>query len=238
MAEESNYKIFVVEDSMDHQIQIRKALSHYDLRIEPNMKEAMNRINSEDFDLYILDIMLPDGDGYQICHWLQNNEKTKDRPIIFLSSKSEVGDRVHGLRLGAEDYICKPFAPEELLARVEVKLRKKKQPDTELDLGYLKFDFIGQKIFLRENGEEKQLDLTPREFKILSLMGRHLNSSLERQIILEEVWGKDVHVSDRSIDTHVAAIRKKLGSHSHQLKSVHGKGYMLLSDSDSQSQSA
>ena len=217
--QDSKHKIFIVEDSPEHQLQIRKALAQYELVIASNMTEAMNRIQNEKFDLYILDIMLPDGDGYQVCHWLQANDSTKDQPIIFLSSKSEVQDRVHGLRLGAEDYICKPFAPEELQVRVEVKLRKKSNNESELNLGYINFDFLGQKIsLLDEDGTFKSLDLTPREYKILSLMGRNANHSLSRDKILKEVWGENVHVSDRSIDTHVAAIRKKLGQFSDHLK--------------------
>jgi DNA-binding response OmpR family regulator len=224
-------KILVVEDYKEHVDLIISSLGEgYNITWVATMADTMRAVDDGNFDLFLLDIMLPDGDGYQICTHLKAQAKTKDTPIIFLSSKKEVTDKVIGFSLGAEDYIVKPCAPLELKARVDSKLRHAVRSDT-LVLPGLQFNFLTQKVTLRDASGVHEIELTPREYKLLTFMAHNTDAVLSREQILKSVWGKSMHVSDRSIDTHVAALRKKLGSCSHYIKSVHGTGYRFVPDS-------
>ncbi len=237
-----DFSILIVEDSEEHRLQIERALSGlYQLNWATSMEEAFAKLSARPYDLYLLDVVLPDGDGYQLCQWLRTHLEHKNKPIIFLSSRSEVGDRIHGLRLGAEDYICKPFDPEELKARIEVKFRHF-QDSTSLRFGAMQIDLLAQKVLMNRGHQSEELSLTPREYRILALLARNPNITLTRDQIMKEVWGEGVHITDRSVDTHIASLRKKLGELSHYIRSIHGKGYMMsapdASDSDPQSRVA
>ncbi len=224
-------KILVVEDMNEHAELILSSLGDgYQVDRAANMSDAFKAIASHSYDLFLLDIMLPDGDGYQICTHLASQSKTKDTPIIFLSSKKEITDKVIGFSLGADDYIVKPCPPLELKARVDSKLRKRTRAESVTFHG-LHINFLTQNVTIEHEGKKQELDLTPREYKLLSFMARHKEAVLSREQILRAVWGETMHVSDRSIDTHVAALRKKLGAFSHYIKSVHGTGYRFIPES-------
>ncbi|MCM2281447.1 MAG: response regulator transcription factor [Bdellovibrionaceae bacterium] len=231
--------ILVVEDTSEHFELIATSLGEgYQLDLAPTMAEALKKIEARDYDLVLLDIMLPDGDGYQICTQLKANARTKNVPIIFLSSKKEVTDKVIGFTLGAEDYIVKPCAPPELKARVDSKLRKRTRTEVAAFHG-LHINFLNQKVKIENDDRtQEEVDLTPREYKLLAYLARHREVALSREQILKAVWGENMHVSDRSIDTHIAAIRKKLGAYSHYIRSVHGTGYRFSPTSPRSKQTA
>ena len=232
-----NPKILIVEDDASQQLIISKALSaNYQLSLVESFAKAMELIETvKDFELFILDIMLPDGDGFELCAQVRMQEPYDQTPVIFLSSKDEVKSKVLGFSLGADDYIVKPCDPMELRARVESKIKKnqvKNKSLRNLTEGNLFFDLDRQNVYEKGEGgaNNDKIDLTPLEFKLLYYLAKNKDIVFSRNQILEEVWGDQTHVLDRSVDTYVASLRKKLGPNSHYIKSVHGVGYKFTTD--------
>lgn len=172
--------------------------------------------------LLILDLMLPDIDGFEICKELKSNQKTKNLPIIILTAKGEEIDRILGLELGADDYIVKPFSPRELIARVKAVLRRYQQKITEEVLRFknLNLDKEMHKVFLND----KEINLTATEFKILFTLMQNPGRVFTRDNLLD-VLGK--LVLDRNIDVHITKLRKKLGPAGAYVKTIRGVGYKL-----------
>jgi len=174
-------------------------------------------------DLFILDIMLPDTDGYAICRQIRNTPKLSKIPVIFLSAKSEEIDKVLGLELGADDYITKPFSLKELAARVKARLRRAEEaqnpPAAPKD-----------KLILDEEGLDvtvsgKKIPLTLTEFKILRLLHDKPGKAFSREQILNLVWGEDKAVFDRTIDVHIKNLREKIAGYGKKIKNIRGVGY-------------
>lgn len=219
--------ILVVEDHADIQLGIKIILSNYEVVVASNLDEAQKKVDHQMFDLILLDVNLPDGNGFKFCTKLQQNEKTKDTPVIFVTAESQVEDKVMGLTLGADDYITKPFDANELRARVEARLRKKiKNLITEniFIKGKLKFDILKQSVVLLAEKESK-LDLTALEFKILLYFARHEGEVISRDQLIDTFWGKNVNVLDRTVDSHVSNLRKKIVESGYTIQSVYGAGY-------------
>lgn len=230
--------ILVVEDTPEHAELIGASLENkYELAFASTMDEALKLLNSRIFDMVLLDLVLPDGDGYQICSFLRHHPELQDVPILILSSRHEVDDKVVGFTMGADDYITKPCDPSELRVRIESRLRRKPTTESAIFEG-LHFNFIRHSVTIETEGRRRELDLTPREYKLLSLLARNPDTILSRDQILKSVWGEKVFVSDRSIDTHMASIRKKLGPLAHYIKSVHGTGYRFVPKPSSRVQKA
>lgn len=226
-------RILLVEDSIESQILVASALDRsYDLICASTLQEAESFINSSPFDLVLLDITLPDGDGYQLCSRLQNNSATKDIPIVFLTAHNDVTNKVMGFSLGADDYIVKPFSPIKLKDRIDSKFRslvnKKKSADEFIKRGNLQIDVLSRRVHLFETNEEKLLELTPIEYKLLLSFVQHTDQVMTRNSLLLSVWGDDLHVSDKTIDTHVNKLQKKLSPYSDYIQSVYGgTGYVF-----------
>ncbi len=181
-------------------------------------------------DLIILDLMLPDVDGIEICKQLKSSSEFFDIPIIMLTARASEADVVVGLELGADDYITKPFSPRELVARVKVVLRRKnmnKKDITEkktIKIGnILKIDTEKYEVFVRK----EKIDLTITEFKILTILAKSKGRVFSRNLLLELLWGRDKIVIDRTIDTHIRNIRKKLGNAEYLIKNIRGVGYKI-----------
>lgn len=177
-------------------------------------------------DLVILDLMLPDGDGFEICKYMRSEERFKNIPIIMLTARGEETDRVLGLELGADDYVVKPFSPRELTARVKAVLRRRKISEPEKDIveigGILKIDLRGYKAYVKE----KEINLTPTEFKILKLLGMRKGWVFTRRQILETIY-EEKFVIDRTVDVHIKNLRDKLGPAGKFIKNVRGIGYKV-----------
>jgi len=175
-------------------------------------------------DLLILDLMLPDIDGLEICKDLRKNEKTKDLPIIMLTAKGEELDKVLGLELGADDYIVKPFSPKELVARIKTILRRthREPPQTKARLEYdnLVMDILQHKVFLAN----REVLLTATEFRILEILMRSPQRVYTRNNLLDAL---DKMTVDRNIDVHITNLRKKLGKGTKFVKTIRGVGYKL-----------
>jgi DNA-binding response OmpR family regulator len=170
------------------------------------------------FDLVLLDVMLPEVDGFTLMEYI----RPKGIPVIFITAKSSVGDRVRGLRMGAEDYIVKPFEVLELLARVDVVLRRYNKTGGVTALGDLTIDTEAMRV--SKNGEE--ISLTPKEYEILLLFVRNPGVALYRETIYERVWHEDYPYGSKTVDLHIQRLRKKVGWEE-KLRAVNKVGYRL-----------
>jgi two-component system phosphate regulon response regulator PhoB len=193
---------------------------------------AIEQLSVESYDLVLLDIVLPDGDGYRVCARMQNDERTRNVPVFFLTGKSDVYDKVMAFSLGADDYIVKPFDPLELKARIEAKLTKKKNKESSEDTfrkGNLRINLGFQKAFLIDkDGKESDLRLTPAEFKLLHYLIRNEGKLCSRTQLLSAIWGQDVHVLDHNVYTHICALRRKLAESAECIESVPRLGYRFV----------
>ena len=223
-------KILLIEDELDMQLMVKLLLSdRYQLIIVPTAGMVAKALEHNSVDLVLLDVSLPDGDGFRIFSELRSSPKLKDVPIVFLTGKSGVNDRVAAFSLGAEDYIVKPFEPLEFRARVESKMSarlNRKQVRDVLVLGRLELDRAMFKAFaLDEPGLPRNLGLTSHEFRLLAFFVEHEGHVLSRDRLMNAIWGADVHVLERTIDRHVSALRRKLGGRFEKIESVQGIGY-------------
>lgn len=176
-------------------------------------------------DLIILDIMLPDWDGFELLKYLKNDPKLKEIPVIMLTARTEEADKVLGLEMGADDYITKPFSPRELVARVKSVLRRYEKTTSEI-ITYgdeLVIDLESNQAYLRG----QTLQLTATEFKILSLLVSRPGKVFSREEILSHLWGHDKDTLERTVDAHISNLRKKLGELGQSIKNVRGLGYKI-----------
>jgi len=177
-------------------------------------------------DLIILDLMLPDADGFEICKYLKKKDEFTSIPIVMLTAKGEEMDKVLGLELGADDYVTKPFSTKELVARVRAVLRRQPQRDTAQ-----KIEIGGELNILPDKFEvyvkEQKIELTSTEFKILLLLASKKGWVFTRDQILDYLWGKEKAVVDRTVDVHIKHLREKLGKAARFIKNIRGVGYKL-----------
>ena len=191
-------------------------------------EEGLSRVMENKYDLIILDIMLPKMNGFDVCR--QIRQKGISTPILMLTAKSQEIDKVLGLELGADDYVTKPFSSRELLARVKALLRRAKPQEQEkgfYDFGDLEIDFKKYEAKKRE----KLIFLTALEFSLLFILVKHKGEVVSRDVILDEVWGDDVFVQPRTVDKHIAELRKKIEndpSHPRHILGVRSIGYKFV----------
>lgn len=223
-------KILLVEDALSMQLVVQSAVGNLcALTCVTTIADAEKELALTTYSLLLLDVELPDGNGFEFCKKIRESGRFQELPIVFLTWKSEVDQRVLGFSLGADDYIVKPIEPKEFTARVESKL--KRRPQGTLQTTFLKSDFrvdlTSHRIFLLEGPEkiERELSLTPIEFKLLVLFLRKAGIVISREELLIAVWGESVHVSAHTVDTHISSLRKKIASTGHHLKAVVKKGY-------------
>ena len=201
-------RVLIVEDEPGIAFALESDLQTegYEVAVVTDGVEAIRRARSERFDLILLDVMLPRKDGFDVCRELRHGGlKT---PIILLTAKTHEAEKVLGLDSGADDYVTKPFSPRELRARIRALFRRAapEQPGATEPFGSFELDLV--RFELRREG--RKLETTPTEFKLLAVFVRNRGRVLTRERLLEEVWGSAVYVSDRVIDNHVVALRKKI----------------------------
>lgn len=221
-------KIFVVEDEETSFRSIEHALSsRYQITRAKTVEESKRILQTENFDLLILDLILPDGDGYQVLAHIKGLNHLHDKPSMFLSAKDQIEDKVLGLKLGADDYLTKPIDPKELLARVDNKINRFQQMQRPIliEFGNMSLNPQTQMVSILEEGRVEDLSLTPIEFKILLQLTQHSNQVFSREDLIKKVWGGSIHIQPRNIDTHVNSIRKKLKQYGPTIESVYGSGY-------------
>lgn len=223
------YQILMVEDSLDSQELVTMLLkSIAQVAVAPSVEQAFKLFSKQRFDLILMDVMLEDGDGFSLTKKIRETPEGRNIPIVFLTSKSDIGDKKTGFKLGAEDYIVKPFDHDEFVLRLESRLEKghRNKGSDVMESGNLRLEVPLQNAILIQ--ESKNLGLTPIQFKIIFFLMRNEGEVVAREKLISEIWGKDVHVG-RSIDTHINALRKKLGVHANYIESVYGAGYIFNS---------
>ncbi|HPF54468.1 MAG TPA: response regulator transcription factor [Eubacteriales bacterium] len=213
-------KILVVDDELPIANLIRMNLSRqgYVCTCAYDGQQAADLLEKNSFDLVLLDIMLPKFDGYDLLAYI----RPMGIPVIFLTAKSDVLDRVKGLKLGAEDYIVKPFEIVELLARIEVVLRRYNKSQSILSVYDVVIDLDARDVM--QDG--KHIELTRKEFDLLVLFCQNPNTALFRETLFERIWETDYIGETRTLDSHVQRLRRKLGW-ADKIKTVHKIGYRL-----------
>ena len=213
-------KILIVEDekAIRDLIDMQLTLAGYDCQTAEDGVIGANLIEVNSYDLILLDIMLPGVSGFELMDYIRPTKT----PVIFITAKHEVSDRVKGLRLGADDYLVKPFDMVELLARVEAVLRRYHKAKSVMEIEGVTIDFDAY----RADKDGRKLELTAKEFGLLSLFVHNKNIALYRDMIYERVWESDFDGDSRTVDLHVQRLRKKLGWE-HCLVTVFKVGYRL-----------
>ena len=214
-------RILIVEEdeAIANLLRMNLVKSGYECEMAEDGEKAADLLEENFYDLVILDIMLPKMNGYEVLEYA----KSLEIPVIFLTAMGETAQRVRGLRMGAEDYICKPFEITELLARVETVLRRYKKTDARMYLLDIVIDTESRMVF--QNG--KQVELTLKEYELLLLFVRNKNRALYRETIYENVWGGEYSGTGRTVDLHVQRLKKKLGLEEH-ITAIYKVGYRLV----------
>lgn len=220
--------ILVVEDDLDTWLLIETSIgSQFALQHCESIGAARTALESTKPDLILLDIELPDGDGLALCSELRNDTATRSIPVFFLSSRSSVDTKVTAFGLDADDFLAKPFNPAELRARIGARLRRTKSLGEQSSLrvfGPLRIDRDRFKALVMEGGDERDLDLTAHELRLLAALAEAPGRVLSRGQLAQALVG-DCVITERTIDTHLCNLRRKLGSHRNLLETVRGAGY-------------
>ncbi|WP_294266446.1 response regulator transcription factor [uncultured Chryseobacterium sp.] len=213
-AEDDQTIAFLIQDSLEN---------HYDISCFSDGKSALEAFKREDFDICLLDIMMPEMNGFELAEQIRS--KNSEIPIIFISAKALKEDRIKGLKIGADDYLVKPFSIEELILKIEIFLRRSKKTNSapqKYKVG--KFDFDPKNYTLQDS--QTTITLTQRESELLFYFIRHKNTVLKRQEILKAIWGDDDYFMGRSLDVFISRLRKVLAHEENiTIENLHGIGF-------------
>ena len=224
-----NEKIAVVEDEPDLLRLTAEALGREGFKVAtfPDATSFLRSLDKTLPDLILLDLMLPDADGLDVCRAIRGHDARRSIPIIIMTAKGTETDRVLGLELGADDYVVKPVAFRELAARIRAVLRRGKADaaDQKISLGNGEFTMDPERFEARLSG--KPVELTTTEFKLLHLLASKPGRVFTRDQILDRLWGNDKIVLDRTVDVHIKNLREKLGPAARFLKNIRGVGYKI-----------
>lgn len=228
------FSILCVEDSTEYQLLIGSALSGNHLTFASTLKEAREALHNRNaaFDMILLDLELPDGHGIKFLSELKMSPTWSELPVFILTVDTDILSKVTAFTIGAGDYICKPFHALELKARVEAVLKRVQEKQRSADFvkaGNLLLDVPKMTVLYKNS----KIDLTPSEFKILLTLAKNPEVIFSRDQIIDKVWGNDVYISDRTVDTHISHLRHKIGSASVRIETVVGEGYRLKEHSGS-----
>ena len=220
-------KILIIEDEPD----IRKTLEYnisregYEVISASSLSEARQNLESSSFSLLLLDLMLPDGSGLDLCRELKQDKSLSSMPVIILTAKDDEVDKVVGFELGADDYVTKPFSVRELILRVKAVLkrgeRKSDNMEVQRQFGELKIDVDSHEVFVND----EQVSLTALEFKLLRQLVDRRGRVQSRDQLLSDVWGYSSDVTTRTVDTHIKRLREKLGGMGKYVQTIRGVGY-------------
>jgi two-component system phosphate regulon response regulator PhoB/two-component system alkaline phosphatase synthesis response regulator PhoP len=222
--------IAVVDDEPDilDLVALHLRKNHFRVREFSDGSSFLKYLDSEIPELVVLDLMLPDADGFEICKYMKRKKDLSRVPIVMLTAKRKEADTVLGLELGADDYVRKPFSPNELIARIKTVLRRvethrEAETAAKIVIGNIAIDSNKHEVAIGG----KKVDLTSTEFRILQLLASEKGRVFSRDVILDYLWGHEKSVVDRTIDVHIRHLRSKLGVESKLIKNVHGVGYKL-----------
>lgn len=219
--------IVCIEDQPDYQEIFKRTLKEFKLVMCSTLKEAKDYFDAEGAcDLVVIDVSLPDGDGIRFYSVHKDHFEGRGIPAIFLSASTDIENKLTALRLGAEDYLCKPIHPLELKVRIQAKIErseKVREETKQIRIGDIMVDLDRQQAICTKTNDT--LDLTGLEFRLLLHFSRNIDRVLSREQILDQVWGQKVAVQDRTVDTHVSHLRKKIKDHGFRIEPVQGLGY-------------
>ena len=227
-------KILVIEDEPDIRRNLEYNLSRegFSVSAAASISEANTSLASTDYSLILLDLMLPDGSGLDLCKSIKSNSDTESIPIIILTAKDDEVDKVVGFELGADDYVTKPFSVRELILRVKAVLKRgeKKKEIVEVvrQFGDLKIDVDSHEVHV----DDAKINLTALEFRLLRQLVDTRGRVQSRDQLLSEVWGYSAEVTTRTVDTHVKRLREKLGPMGKYVQTIRGVGYKFARSPD------
>ena len=216
--------LLIVDDEQRIRELIRKyaVFEGYEVDEAADGMQAVEKCRARRYDLVIMDIMMPELDGFSACREIR---KTSQVPMLMLSARGEEYDRIHGFELGVDDYVVKPFSPKELMMRVGAILKRSAAAPAaasdQVSIGELVVDFTARRVTIA--GEA--LDLSPKEYDLLFYMVRNRGIALTREKLISEVWGYDFFGDDRTLDTHIKLLRRQLGSYADRITTLRGVGY-------------
>lgn len=217
-------RLLIVDDEANIRLVVKEyaEFEGYEVAEAEDGMQAVELVKSQDFDVIIMDIMMPRLDGFSACKEIK---KYKNIPVIMLSARGEEYDKLFGFELGIDDYVVKPFSPKELMARVKAVIKRSEHaapanPD-RLKFEGLEIDMAGREVYV--NG--KRVSMTPKEYDLLFYLVKNSNIALTRDKLLEEVWGYDFFGDDRTVDTHIKMLRNSLGEYRKFIVTLRGMGY-------------
>ena len=223
-----NVNILVIEDEPDIRRNLEYNLGREGFKASSvgSLDEANEKLKSKKFDLILLDLMLPDGSGLDLCKKIKSNSETEATPVIILTAKDDEVDKVVGFELGADDYVTKPFSVRELILRVKAILKRsdtktKEVVEVERQFGDLKIDVDSHEVHV----DSQLIELTALEFRLLKELVDKRGRVQSRDQLLSEVWGYNAEVTTRTVDTHIKRLREKLGSMGKYVQTIRGVGY-------------
>ena len=220
-------RILVIEDEADlvRALEYNLKQSGFEVLSATRGRDGLRTAQTRAPDLVLLDVMLPDMSGIDICRKLKNDSQTSGIPVVMLTAKSEEVDRVVGFEMGADDYVIKPFSVRELILRIKAILRRGPAETTEpqqmLEFGVLRVDNRAHRIFV----QDEEVQLTAIEFRLLITLLTRKNRVQTRETLLNDVWGIHLNVETRTVDTHIKRLREKIGAAGVYIHTVRGVGY-------------
>jgi DNA-binding response OmpR family regulator len=217
------YKILVVDDEAKIREVIREygEFEGYHVSEAKDGMDAVNMCKDEDYDIIIMDAMMPRLDGFSA---VKEIKKIKDIPVLMLSARGEEYDKLFGFEIGVDDYVVKPFSPKEVMARIRVIIKRHKSKETvkrKIKLKGIEIDLDGRSVYV----DDKKMDLTPKEYDLLTYMVLNKNIALSREKLLNEIWGYDFFGDERTVDTHIKMLRNSLGCYRDYIVTLRGIGY-------------
>jgi two-component system response regulator MprA len=235
---QSRPRILIVDDAPDVQLLAKKALeSSFEVAQAMTLSAARAALDRSAVDLVVLDISMPDGNGIDFCRSMGEHPSQRNIPVIFLSVHGEVTDKLAGFSAGAQDYMVKPFHPAELQVRAQMRLKsaaprpEAARPAGEaITIGDLRFDLKTHGVSVVNGNRSTELPLTQQEFKLLICLARAGGKILSREDIVKQVWDHDLRVTERTVDTHVCKLRKKITDSASRftVQAVYGAGYRFV----------
>ena len=221
--------LLIVDDEQRIRELIRKyaVFEGYEVDEAADGMQAVEKCRARRYDLVIMDIMMPELDGFSACREIR---KTSQVPMLMLSARGEEYDRIHGFELGVDDYVVKPFSPKELMMRVGAILKRSAASPAaasdQVTIGELVVDFTARRVTI----SGQALDLSPKEYDLLFYMVRNRGIALTREKLISEVWGYDFFGDDRTLDTHIKLLRRQLGPYADRITTLRGVGYRFEKD--------
>ncbi|HAZ06135.1 response regulator transcription factor [Acetobacterium wieringae] len=218
------YKILITDDEEKIRALIKKyAIFEGHTAVEAaNGMEAVELCRKETFDIIIMDIMMPELDGFSAVKEIRKNQNI---PVLMLSARGEEYDKIHGFELGIDDYVVKPFSPKELMMRIDAIMKRAGRDQSQEHDIFVKdgltADFTARRILI----DNENIDMSPKEFDLIFYMIRNKNIALTREKLITEVWGYDFYGDDRTLDTHIKLLRKSLGDYASLITTLRGVGY-------------